>query len=928
MSNSQQYLRKSWRWHLALAAVFSLGLLAGCSDDDDPKDTNNQVQDDAGHTDSDAQDDADADVTELTGVQIPGLSAPVKVQFDSHGVLHLDCMTDQDCYAAQGYYHADARFFEMDLIRRQTRGQISELIGSLGLDMDKKFRSLNTTPDGTPLEQAYLEASSAQTREMLNSYAAGVNAWLADMRAGQNGATLTAEYEHPLLSGIEIRDWEPEDTIALYLQLAFQLSETSADDLFRGEMATLLSPEMAADLFTVKPGIESNIIAPGEPAPSNLLKSDLPSPQNARAMNQVRQRLAPVSSLMAQARARLNAHPSFLFGPIDGQDGSNNWVLAPSRTKDGHGLLANDPHLSLNTPAIWHYVELDSKTNGNGTLHVVGASIPSVPGVIAGHNEHIAWGVTTARMDLADAYIEELSADGSAVLLNGSEVPILQKEFTFKVKGSADQTHTFEYVPHHGIILSRDDANRRAISIRWVLQEPGNDLDFIQDLMTSTSAQEAMDALAPVRAINQNWVFLDLDGNIGWNPKVAIPNRPWADAATPNWLPLPGDGTAEWDGFVSAEDSPKLYNPASGFIATANNDMDGSYTDGDSTNDGHTPWQTSPASGHRHKRIVDLIEASGNEHSVDTMHQILSDTLILHAKVLVPHLLDIANAAGELDPKSQSVVDALANWEYHCPTGLVGEGLEGKAPTVATNSTDPFDTKESIGCSAFHVLLPYLTEAIFDDEVNENVPGGQSSNLNVQANWILFQRTMLYLFDAPDQLHLGDAYFDDISTEGVVETRDDIVLAQIALTADRLNAVFSTKVGKDASQVVPDDWRWGRIHTVNLVSLVSLNGFSLANSGPYINDGGLWSVDVANPVGYGGDYGHPHGASMRMIYEATDTGIQASFELPGGQDHHSDSPFYDSLLNDWLENRQNKLLFDRAEVDQAAVETITVNPAP
>lgn len=930
MMTFSQKPAKNWRWHAALAAVLAMGLFAGCSDDSDQKTDNNQSQEDAGHEDTQNGDtDTTGDTSELTGVQIAGLSAPVKMQIDGEGVLHLDCMTDRDCYAAQGYFHAQMRFFEMDLIRSQTRGELGKLIGSLGVSDDAKFRLLNTTAEGVPLEDAYYEATGDGAKDMLNAYADGVNAWLADMRAERNGATLTAEYDSPLLDGIEIRDWEPQDTIALYLLLGYQLGETATDDIFRGEMALATSPEVAADLFNVRPGIESNIVeATGAASPTGI-RTDLVAPYSVDAMRSVRERLAPAASAMADARKLLTQNPSYLFGVKNGEDGSNNWVLAPSRAADGHALLANDPHLSLNTPAIWQYVEMDSKTNGNGNLHVVGASIPAVPGVIVGHNEQVAWGVTTAQMDLADAYIETLNDDNTAVIYNGNEVPIVEKEFTFKVKGAADETRTFRYVPHHGPILSMDTENHRAVSIRWVLQEAGNDLDFIQALMTSTTTQEALDSLAPIRAINQNWVIMDREGDIAWNPKVAIPKRPWADTDTPNWLPLPGDGSAEWDGYLAAEDSPQLYNPPAGFIATANNDIDGSFADGDSTNNGHTPWQEPPASGHRHKRIVDLIEAGGNEHTVETMTEIQADTYIMHAEKLVPYLIDIAEAnPDDVNAKAQSVVDALNDWEYTCPTGLNGEGLEGKAPRAATKSADGFATKESIGCSVFHVMLPHLTEAIFDDEVNENVPGGQDFNVNVLESWSDFQTAMLYLFEAPGELNNGDSYFDDIETEGVVETRDDIVLEQLDLAADRLNTLFGSRIDTVPEEVVPDDWRWGRIHTLTLTSLVSAPGFSLAEVGPFINDGGFWSVDVANPVAYNGNYGHPNGASMRVVFEATDDGIEGVFQLPGGQDHHKDSPFYNSLLDNWLENKTSKLLFGRDEVDAAAVETVTVNPAP
>lgn len=897
-SRAQWLIRLS---QVALVALLAAGLVAGCSDDEEGGNNNKaDVGTDAGNDGGDAGDATDAGEQ---AVMIDGLSAPVKVQYDDLGVLHIDCQTNNDCYAAEGYYHAANRFVEMDLIRRQMRGQLSTLIGEAGYSSDKFYRHLMTTADGTPLEDAYYEQVSDDTKAMLQAYASGVNAWLADMRAGRNGAALTGEYDLPFVN-TEIRDWEPEDTIALYMQLANQLSQTATDDVARGQMAAQLDPAVFADLFTPKPATDSYIIQASGVDPATMLGADLAHPYSIEAIRRAQQRLRPAGGALAAARERLTNHPSMVFGQRTGDDGSNNWVVGPSRTKDGNALLANDPHLSLSNPAIWYFVELDSKTNGQGDLHVAGASVPAVPGIVIGHNEDVAWGVTTAYLDLADAYVETLNDDGTAVIQDGQEVALVTKDFTFNTSDGTSHTDTFEWVPGHGPVLSKDMDNKRAVSMRWVFQEPGNDIDFLPALFGAGNIQEAMDAMAPMRSINQNWVFIDGDGKIAWYPRADIPKRPWADTATPSWLPVPGDGNHEWDGFVAMADAPKMVDPPEGFIATANNDMDGSFADGDNTNDGHTPWQVPPAIGYRHKRIVDLIQDGGNEHTQQTMTDIQADTYIGQAERIVPHILQVANDnSDQLSADAQAVVDALDNWGYTCP-----DGLDGTDPQTATKVSDAAETKESIGCSAFHVMLPSLTDRIFGDEVPD---------YDAFGNYGRLQAATAFIFDAPGELNNGTDYFDDVSTDATVETETDIVLAELEATATRLADTFGSSD--------PDDWRWGRVHTVTFTS--ALNQLTQDfNIGPFVNDGGYTSVDVASPNA--ANYSHGHGPSLRVVFEATADGIVGTFQLPGNQDHHMGAETDGTLIDRWLSNTPSTLLFGRDEVDQAAIETIEVQPGP
>lgn len=889
---------------LTAAALGLLVAVAGCRDDQngDSNDTGSPTDVAPDGTDStDTATDSGED-GETTGqsLQLPGLSAPVTVRYDDLGVLHIECETVEDCVAAQGYFHADDRFFEMDLVRRQTRGKLSTLIGlNLGADRDTRFRHLMSTRQGEPLAEAYVQEMDEQTRQMLEAYGKGVNAWLEDMRNDENGATLTEEYEFGLLSK-EIPDWQVEDSVALYLQLAFQLSLTSKGDLFRGDMVDALGAEVAKDLFTVKPGPVSNIMD------VEMAASHTPGDAGGEldALREVERRLEPAGRAIDSARETIDAASPLLFGEPSPRDGSNNWVVSGDQTDSGNALLANDPHLSINNPAIWYFVELH--VNGDSEdLHVAGASIPSVPGVVVGHNEDVAWGVTTARLDLADAYVETLNEDGTAVIRNGQEVSLIEKTVTLEGKGDQTRETTLEWVPEHGPLVSKDPSNNRGVSVKWVAHDPGPDFNFLLPLMRSESVQDAVDAMEPVETISQSWVFADSSGSIGWYPKGAIPSRPWASPQTPNWLPLPGDGSAEWQGEVSKENSPKLVDPPKGYIATANNDFDGSYTDGDPTNDGHPVWQSPPAPGNRHARISELLEQDLGSHTVETMDAVQSDTYSIQGATLAPRIVDAAENAASLSDGAQEVVEALKAWNYTCPTGL-----DGTDPEEAAASSDGDEVTDAFGCAAFHVSMPYVTDAIFGDEL-------QPADFDARESWWGLQVALWYVLENPSELARGADYFDDTTTEGTTETKSEVIASALDEAAGRLESLFDSS---DRS-----DWLWGRIHTVSLRSLFSGQGITQWDEGPWANDGGLSTVDVANPTGE--DFSHTRGPSLRLVVELGEEGVEGQFQLPGGQDHHRDSDYYISLMDGWLRNESQNLHFAPSDVKEAAVETWVVEPA-
>lgn len=858
---------------------------------------------------------------------IPGLSAGVEVAFDAQGVLHLTCQTDEDCAAVLGWFHAQHRFWQMDSVRRAARGRLSTLIidpgGAFGiLNTDVTMRRYLSTRDGTPIEEAIWAIMPEETRSIVEAYALGVNAWLEDVRAGRNGASLTEEYGLPVVVGDpdSIPDWDPLDTVAFARVMTWQLSDSSTTEINAGVAYSRLPAEKAVALLTLAPPEAVNTYsAAGERYGSGVALQRAPA-QNLEALEGIRQRLQVVDELLARAREE-QLHAASFLGALapDGARGSNNWVLAPERTQAGKALLANDPHLALTNPPIWYFAVLDAKTKGTGTMHVGGGTFPGIPGVPIGRNENVAWGNTTAYYDVTDVYVETLNEDGTAVLFDEDgdgtpeEIPIIRKEITFEPAGAEPVVRVLEWVPHHGPIVQKSVEQRRAVSVRWTGHDATDELTAFLRLGRSGSVDQARVALEGFQVGAQNFLLVDTGGNVAWAPHARVPRRPWAsfDEAAPTdpaggslppWLPLPGDGSAEWDGFLTSGELPGLVNPASGFIGTANQPMTGAVDDGDPTNDGEPIFQTFAAPGFRMARIAELEGALGNEHTPETMLEMQADVLSIPGRTLVPVLLAAADAADELRPATETLVGALRAWQFHCPTGLAGHAPDGDF------SDDPVEARESIGCTAFHYALPRIYQHVFGDDLDGT--GIAISHQLLRPLVLALQTDRTLPFD------IGFIWDDGRTAE--TESRDEILLRALDATAD----LIAAHLGSD-----PDGWRWGRVHTLTLSHELSLLRSDLA-FGPVANDGGLYTVDVANPsaTATGRSFGHGNGASMRMVNEADGGGIRTWLQLPGGQDLHRSSAHYNDLLPGWLDHDSFVLAFTAEEIDEAAIERLLVMP--
>jgi penicillin amidase len=547
-------------------------------------------------------------------------------------------------------------------------------------------------------------------------------------------------------------------------------------------------------------------------------------------------------------------------------------------------LLANDPHLQLTNPSVWFPAELDAKTHGHGKFHVAGGTFPGLPAVMIGHNETLGWGVTTAYYDLADVYQEQLTSDNLSVQFKGTNVPLIQKTYKFKDAASGKTfSQIFLWVPHHGPLVTYDSTAHTGISIRWRGHDGGNDLDAFLGLATSATVADAKQVLKQASCADQNFVVIDQHGDLGWFPYSKVPSRPWASPSLPPWLPLPGDGSAEWGAPVPLASLPQALDPPNGAIATANNDMTGASADGDPTNDGQPAIQSaSKADGSREQRILDLLAAGGKQHSLETFRTMQGDTYSMYGSFVVPAVLTAA-AGATLTSAQQDVVDALSAWKYTCPTGL-----KGTDPKTSPKSTDAAEAAESIGCTAFHATFFAIVHAAIGDEAA--AAGITDSGFGVE----FVARAM----KNPGSVATGTMFWDDVSTTGTTETEDDILVRAIVAASDVL-ATIGPK----------DEWRWGRVHTLTLDSIFQSFGIPTYNYGPFAAPGGLFTVDAASPTIRAlpsppapPDFAFGSGPSIRLAIEMKPAGPSMQFELPGGADLHHDSPFYNSLLPNWLSN--------------------------
>lgn len=911
---------------LLAALVCGLSIWA-CGDDDDATPVGPDAGPDAPVVNAESGAETGGGDGGDVNIVIPQLTAPVQAVYDEYGFLHVSGKTDDDVFATVGYFHAANRFFFMDFLRNAVRGTLARMIVAQGvIANDITSRTFFSTPQGDPLPEKLVAQLDAPTKSYMEAYTRGVNAWLADMRAKRNGATLTEEYTYFAINTEPPRDWELADSMAVALYSLNDLSNNASSETLLGRVGQIVAglqgtrPGVAktlSDLYLdFRPTFDAYPITAAQAPPAMMLQ---PKGEPGRAAAFAGTYSASLEKLLESATKQLTSLPGALATKSAGEHGSNNWVISGARAAGGRPLVANDPHLSLTNPSIWFPIEIDSKSNGGtGKFHVAGGSFPGAPTVQTGHNENIAWGVTVTYWDLADVYVETLTKGGTAVSFNGTDVDIVTKDVAL-FDQAKPVTRKLSWVPHHGPIVSMDMATNTAVTIRWRGHDGSTDLQAFFEMDRASSIAEAKAALANVTTANQNFVVADKSGKIGYFPYAKVPKRPWAANAPGSspFFPLPGDGSREWGPPVALSDIPQLEDPPAGFVATANTDMNGASQSGDplSPPPGSLPIQTvSRAEGTRLARIQESILATGKANSVETMRVLQGDTKSLIAQVAVPRFTAAAAEGGVvLDAATQGVVDTLQAWQtgnqYTCPSGI-----DDPSP-MGAKSTDPVVVRESAGCEAFHVALYALIEAAFGDELRDPAVGlgGASTNNTIP---VLMRSLRNDTYDPA-----AETFWEDIKTTDHVTTRSEILRRALV----RAGVVLSV-VG------APSTWRWGTIHTLKLSSPLSAAGVKNFDTAAYATPGGLYTVNVASPsrvkieslsFGDAQDFSQTNGPSIRTLIEVGTDTPHMKITLPGGSDLHRKSPFYNNMVPRWITNTPVDFAFGAGAVKNPA-RTLTI----
>jgi len=751
-----------------------------------------------------------------------------------------------------------------------------------------------------------------------------VNQWLDDVKNGVEGAVWPAEFgafvfHYP---PEDAPPWTPEDGLAAVMTLVGQLtlSEGSHTAAFNAR-EQLNDNDKFLDLYSLQPIKQSPVLEEGTypPAPSAS------AVDVNKKSNPLLRRAAPALMRLDEELAATEGLRKIWRGvdSIVADIGSNNWVLGPSMTANDTAFLSNDPHLSLSQPSVWYLAHLDAKTNGSGEIHTAGVTFPGLPYVIIGQNEDIAWGATNTGLDFTDIYVEELATDeGGDVIMDddgkplgvmhiGEVVEFIREEVTLNFPGGPMEAETREmvFVEHHGAVRSIDVDAKIATTLRWTGSDVTSDANFLTKMATATTVQEGRTALEDVTSIGQNWVLVDNQGNFGWFPYNRLPKRTWAenlDMDDPSepfpWLPLDGrcetpETCYDWEEYFEYSELPQAYNRENGYIATANSDLTGANFDGNPTNNGHAPLQSWVADGYRQARIVELIDST-NTHSRGTMESLISDVQSKIGREMWPKIFDeiVDQPQTSLTTDAELIVAVLQDWEFECPTGIVGND------PVMSPDADAEEVSESSGCTAWHEAIREIEKGIVRDLPAPGLP-----------NFV----TYFSIMDI-SRLAAGDVYWDDPDT-GAVETKYEVIADALDAAAKNLIAEYNEGTGV---------WPWGRKHGFVLTSaLAGLDPgtFNVYNNPPgdgsvnfWANRGGLSTVDVASPNSEGR---HSSGPSTRFQCEAT-IPVACTIQLPGGQSGHRGNDNYEDLVQLWLARTPLELEFDINEAKANAAVTV------
>ena len=797
-------------------------------------------------------------------VKLQGLDGTVDVYRDHMGVPHIYASSIHDLFFAQGYVHAQDRFWQMDAWRHIGSGTLSEMFGSGQVETDTFLRTLGWRMTA----EAELEQLPEEARLILQSYSDGVNAYLKD----HDGTALSLEYAVlGLLSpDYKIAPWEPVNSLTWGKAMAWDLRGNMDTEVERAVLLKTLTPEQVDALY------------PPYPKDHPVIVNKIGDGSAGASIPRTTAEVPPLNVPFETVGRNIDLLDS-LLGPMSDGIGSNSWAVSGKLTASGKPILANDTHLDIQMPSIWYQVDLHCRPyNEACPFEVAGFSFASVPGVIIGHNNDIVWGLTNLSPDVMDLFIEKVNPENpNQYEVNGKWVDFETRKETLKVVGG-DPIEITVRLTRHGPVISdsygpvEDKGNPKdkefvpfkeragiklpeqyVVALVWTALKPSTPFEAVWGFDKAKNWEEFRAAAAHFHVPAQNLLYADVEGNIGYQTPGDIPIRAKGDGR----VPVPGwTDEYAWTGYIPFEQLPYTFNPAEGYIVTANNKA--------SPKDYPYLITTDWNYGFRAKRIVEMITKAPGKIDIAYIQKMQGDSLDPNAPVFVPRLLGMEQPAD-----LQAAAKLLKDWDYQA-------------------------TAQSSGAAVFEAFSRALERNTFDDELPKRYRAEGDSR------WDEVLRTIAADPNSP--------WWDDQTTKDTVESRDDMLKKSLAEGVAELEKMY----GKDSSK-----WKWGEMHAATFRNqTLGKSGVgpieALFNRGPFPVGGG---EQMVNATGWSMVEGYETSSlpSERMIVDLGDLTNSLTVHTTG-QSGHAYHQHYADMAPMWANVEYYPMLWAQETVEADA----------
>ena len=765
-------------------------------------------------------------------LKLAGLKAPVKVLRDEKGMAYIYAQNTDDAMLAHGFVTAQDRLFQMELTRRFAQGRICELAGDKARALDIRMRTIGFFRNAK--DQAAILAP--EPRRLFQRYVDGVNAYIETCKD-----THHLEFK---LAGIAPTPWTIQDS----LSLAYLLSWNSAANLKTEIIAQMLVDALGSDKAQSLFPLNINPDDPSHKIPDGYAVNTWQETPGLAADRRLREYLSD--------------------GPL--KIGSNNWVVSDRLSPGKKPILANDPHLDARIlPGPWYPCALITPD-----LRLVGTSFPGLGSMIVFRNAHVAVGVTNSYGDAQDLYVETIDPQNPDHYLEGNtSIPFSVLDETLSIKdknapGGIRQETIQIRLTHRGPLVSdifNELKTDKALSLRWAPFETIQPNIGLDRLLYARSAFEIRSALRDLNLVMLNYVFADVDGNIGWQTSGKLPIRKQKDGTLPHVV---SDGTDNWTGWLPFDEMPHDINPPKGWVGTCNH-----YTP---SSDYPYYYSSHAASSFRYRRLKELLDAPGLK-TVEDHWQYQRDTLNLMAKAIAPMMA----AALSTHQETAEMGRILSEWDFH-------DDAEKAAPAI------------------FQATYRLFARMTFQDELGEDLAG------TLLGDWYFWQEKLLDMVKEN-----RSPWFDDISTNPEKETRDDLFFRAAKEAAVQLKAQMGNK---------PDKWVWGKIHTIEHVSPIRREGFGkgLVGSGEIPVSGSSETL-LRNCYDFNKPFHVTVSDSMRMVADLSDP-EKVLAVLPGGVSGRLFHPHTKDQIKPFMSGEKVYWWFSDEAIQAHARKTLVLNP--